>query len=152
MARPHGLNSGVRAALVVALGVIAGGSLGGCANGGAGGGSGRVAAKSSAAGAMSQENAVVHTYTPAEYAQAHSAEAIRSTRATLYVNGMGCPLCVSNVDKQLERVKGVESVKVDLGAGTVDVGLMGKTKPSAAQLAEAVDNAGLTLVKIKVQP
>lgn len=98
-----------------------------------------------------QENAVVHTYTPVEYTAAHDEAPLKAASATLFVNGMGCPLCVSNVDKQLVRVSGVQSVKVDLGAGTVDVGLAGKTKPSAAALAKAVDDAGLTLVKIALR-
>ncbi len=95
------------------------------------------------------ENAVMHTYTPADYAAAHDKDPLSAASATLFINGMGCPLCVSNVDKQLERVKGIDSIRVDLGAGTVHVGFVGKTRPSPAQLAEAVDNAGLTLVKIR---
>ncbi|MFN0010308.1 MAG: heavy-metal-associated domain-containing protein [Phycisphaerales bacterium] len=104
---------------------------------------------SSSSTPMNDENAVVHAATAADMAQAKDPAPLAATSVTLFVNGMGCPLCVTNVDKQLERVKGVETVKVDLGAGTVDVGLGGKTKPSGAALAEAVDNAGLTLVKIR---
>ncbi len=104
---------------------------------------------SASSAAPNKENAVVHAYTPADMAHAKDPAPLAATSVTLFVNGMGCPLCVTNVDKQLERLKGVDTVTVDLGAGTVDVGLTGKTRPSGAALAEAVDNAGLTLVKIR---
>lgn len=104
---------------------------------------------SASSAAPNEENAVVHAATPADRALAKDPAPLAASSVTLFVNGMGCPLCVTNVDKQLERLKGVETVKVDLGAGTVDVGLGGKARPSGAALAEAVDNAGLTLVKIR---
>jgi copper chaperone CopZ len=68
--------------------------------------------------------------------------------AVLYVNGMGCPLCANNVDKQLLAVKGVENVRVDLGSGQVLARLSPDHQPSREQLAKAVADSGFTLVKI----
>lgn len=68
--------------------------------------------------------------------------------AVLYVNGMGCPLCANNVDQQLLAVKGVESVRVDLGSGQVLARLSPGVQPSCEQLAQAVADSGFTLVKI----
>lgn len=115
--------------------------LAGCAggSGGVGGGSAATAAA---------ENAVTHAVTEADLAYVKSTEPIKADRVLLYVNGMGCPQCVTNVDIQLARLKGVRSSRVDLGKGVVEVELYNKGQPSPAQLAKAV--AGdFTLVKIQ---
>lgn len=137
------MNRLMNAGVVVCVAFV----LGGCASSSGGGGGSARAERAPDA----DEKAVVHSYTPTEYAAAHADAPLAASSATLFVNGMGCPLCVTNVDKQLVRVTGVQTVKVDLGAGTVDVGLSGKTKPTAAALAKAVDDAGLTLVKISLK-
>lgn len=101
-------------------------------------------------GGGSEEIAVVHSATPEETAEIKSTAAITGDRATLYVNGLGCPLCASGVDKQLERLDGVKTVKVDLSTGTVILGFEpGAKHPSPDRIAEAVEDAGFTLVKIK---
>lgn len=71
---------------------------------------------------------------------------------TLYVNGLGCPLCASNIDKQLENVPDVEWMYVDLGHGVVQMKLAdGGRKPSPMLLNDTVLDAGFTLVKIRTQ-
>ena len=75
-------------------------------------------------------------------------EPVESQSVTLRVNGLSCPLCAQNVDKQLRRVVGVKTVDVDLGAGEVHVGMVGDLRPSPRQLAKAVRDAGFTLVRI----
>jgi copper chaperone CopZ len=95
-----------------------------------------------------QENAVQHTVSAADIAATHSKEPITADSVTLLVNGLGCPQCATNIDKTLENVKGVQSVQVDLSTGKVLVGLVGRQRPSAHRLSEAVTDAGLTLVKI----
>lgn len=76
-------------------------------------------------------------------------EPISGTSATLIVHGMSCPLCVSNVDKQLLTIPGVASVNVDLGSGEVDVSLAPNARVSKAQLAKAVYSSGFTLVEVR---
>ena len=44
----------------------------------------------------------------------------------------------------LDRVVGVEDVKVDMGTGVVDVNLTGENHPNEADLATAVQEAGFT--------
>jgi copper chaperone CopZ len=98
-----------------------------------------------------EEKRITHQTTAADIAMTKSTEPLSTTVATLYVNGMGCPLCATNIDLQLERVKGVQTVNVDLGVGKVDLTLGGKERPSPARLARAVEDAGFTLVKIETR-
>jgi len=70
--------------------------------------------------------------------------------ALVWVNGMGCPLCATNVDQQLRRVRGVEAVKINLGTGIVSVSLDPKLTPPEAALAQAVRDSGFTLVRIQM--
>lgn len=123
-------------ALVVVLAAV----LGGCAGGG---GSGNKS--------QNEENAVIHEVTAADKETAKSKEPLRGSQALLYVNGLGCPLCATNVDKQLARVKGVSTIETDLSHGLVTVGLFGTAKPSAYELGEAVADAGFTLVKVETR-
>jgi copper chaperone CopZ len=100
-----------------------------------------------------EENPVNHESTPQDLAFTASTAPLASDSVVLWVNGLGCPLCATNIDKQLERVKGVEKVAVDLGQGKVTLGLKpGAAHPSPARLKEAVEDAGFTLVKVDAQP
>jgi len=96
-----------------------------------------------------EENAVVHQPTEADLAAVKSREAIATDSAVLYVNGLGCPLCATNVDRQLLRLRGVKTAVVDLSSGTVTIGLTGEKRPSPATLSAAVEDAGFTLVRIE---
>lgn len=115
--------------------------LGACASGSSG---------TSGMGKEVEENAIVHTVTPEDRAFAESKQAIAADTAVLWVNGLGCPQCASNIDLQLERVRGVKSVNVDLSNGKVTVGLGGTDRPSPSRLGHAVADAGFTLVKIEI--
>jgi copper chaperone CopZ len=79
---------------------------------------------------------------------AYSAERWEHDSAVLWVRGLSCPLCAHNIDQQLKRVPGVLTVNVDLGTGKV-VTTFEKNRPSAAELAAAVDAAGFTLARIE---
>lgn len=80
---------------------------------------------------------------------AYSDEPIAGDGAVLRLKGMSCPLCATNVDKQLKRVEGVKSASIDLGNGTVTLRLEGSSRPSPRRLAEAVRESGFTLEKIE---
>lgn len=98
------------------------------------------------------ENPIVQKdITPADLARVASTDPITTDQATLYVNGLGCPLCATAIDLQLKRVKGVEFATVDLSVGRVDIVLAGATRPSPARLSDAVKDAGFTLVKIETK-
>ncbi|MGQ0628575.1 MAG: heavy-metal-associated domain-containing protein [Phycisphaerales bacterium] len=97
-----------------------------------------------------EENPINHTVSPEDIAGAKSTAPVLANAVTLYVNGLGCPLCASNIDRQLVRVKGVKAVAVDLSVGKVTLGLEpGQPHPSPARLGDAVEDAGFTLVKIE---
>lgn len=98
----------------------------------------------------SDQDLIVHAVTPEDTAAARSETPIRADRVVLWVNGLGCPLCASNIDRQLARVDGVQSVSVDLGRGKVVLTLKpGAAHPSPARLGDAVEDAGFTLVKVE---
>jgi copper chaperone CopZ len=79
--------------------------------------------------------------------------AVGSTAApgslALHVKGMGCPLCATNVRKSLERVPGVESVNIDLGAGVVKVSVKANQTPEESSIRKAVADAGFELSKVE---
>lgn len=132
---------------VVSMGVL---GLSGCASdAGNASQTGGVTANG-ASGAKPAEEGITHQTTAEDAAMLASATPVRGNSAELWVNGMGCPQCVTNVDLALERLPGVESTRVDLGAGKVHVTFAGKGRPSPRQMAKAVDDAGNTLVKIVV--
>lgn len=74
---------------------------------------------------------------------------IDAPQVRLGVLGMSCPKCVSNVDLSLMRVPGVTHVAINMKDGLVTADLAGTPKPSAAQLARAVEDSGLTLASIE---
>lgn len=57
------------------------------------------------------------------------------------VEGMSCGSCVARIEKALKKVAGIESVRIDLGAGkaSVEVGAQG---PSADAISAAIADAG----------
>lgn len=116
--------------------------LAGCASGGA-----------NSAGASDkkpmEENAVVHQATDAEKAATHSRTPVAEGKTALYVNGLGCPQCASNVDVQLMRLPGVDKADVDLSTGIVTINVKGNRRPSPHQISESVLDAGFTLVKLE---
>lgn len=69
--------------------------------------------------------------------------------ARLFVKGMGCPLCATNVKKKLERVQYVQSVLVDLNSGVVKVTAVPNQTLAENLLRKAVVDAGFELTKIE---
>jgi copper chaperone CopZ len=94
------------------------------------------------------ENAVEHAITPESKAALASKKPLEGKEATLYVNGLGCPQCATNADRQLARTRGVLNYAVDLGQGTIRIGMLGTANPSPYELREAMADASFTLVKI----
>ena len=111
---------------------------------------GACSANKSSSTTQYEQHPVVHEVSDADKETAHGTAPIAADSVVLWVNGLGCPLCATNIDKQLERVKGVGSVSVDLSNGKVQLGFKpGAVHPSPAVLGEAVEDAGFTLVKVE---
>lgn len=87
---------------------------------------------------------------PGDPVEAGSDMPIDAAAATLHVKGLSCPLCATNIDKQLARVPGVQTVHADLATGEVYVEFDAKQRPSPAALARAVVDSGFTLDRIEV--
>ncbi|GEM_PF-670647 len=96
------------------------------------------------------EEGITHQVVKADVDSLTETRPLVGSAAELWVNGMACPQCVSNVDLALEDLPGVASTRVDLGSGKVYVTFTGDKRPSPYQLREAVRDAGNTLVKLVV--
>lgn len=97
--------------------------------------------------APASTDGIVHSASQAERDYLSSKSPIESSSVTLAVNGLSCPLCASNVDKQLQDVAGVGDIKIDFATGQIDLTLT-DPKPAPFALTRAIDRAGFTLVKI----
>jgi len=67
------------------------------------------------------------------------------TEVTLKVEGMSCNHCVQSVERSVGELAGVDQVKVNLAEGKVAV-LFDEAKVSRAQIEEAIDDQGYTVV------
>lgn len=112
-------------------------SLAGCASGGA-----RV---------QTEEEGIRHNVTDKDLASTRGSTPVPSADVVLWINGMGCPQCVTNVDLQLERIDGAKDIRVDLAAGKVYAKFTKQPRPTPDRIAKAIDDAGLTLVKIEAK-
>lgn len=137
--RPGSSRAGTSAVMAALLVAVAG-VLASCASSGAAAGeSGQHVHAGEAAAAGDAVDLALLDETP-----------IAADKATLYVEGLSCPACATNVDHQLKDVQGVRFVEVDLGDGTVDLTLGGSVRPSRATLARAIHDSGFTLRRIEV--
>lgn len=90
-----------------------------------------------------------YTATPEEAKLVASAEPLAAGPVKLYMNGLACPLCATNIDQQLGDLPGIQNIKVDLKTGIVTAAIVGDQRPAPKQIAAAADQAGVTLVKIE---
>ncbi|XVJ60883.1 MAG: heavy-metal-associated domain-containing protein [Tepidisphaera sp.] len=98
------------------------------------------------------ETAWQHAPTEADAAALLDKSEIKARWVTLYVNGLGCPQCASNIDLTLAKISGISWMYVDLGHGVVQMKLAEDAKrPSPLELKNKVTDAGFTLVKIRTQ-
>jgi copper chaperone CopZ len=95
------------------------------------------------------EKAINHeNVTLEERRAAGSREPVTGGGAFLFVKGLGCPQCAHNIHRQLQRIRGVDKIDVDLSVGIVSVSFEGDEHPSPYILGEAINDAGFTLVKV----
>ena len=63
----------------------------------------------------------------------------------LRVDGLACPFCAYGIEKELNRTDGVESIRIDINAGTVTVTMAEGATMTEAQASRIVEDAGFTL-------
>lgn len=61
------------------------------------------------------------------------------------VDGLACPFCVYGIEKQLQKLDGVEQVKTDIKLGRVVVTVQDGKTLDKAQVEQAVKKAGFSL-------
>ncbi len=76
-------------------------------------------------------------------------EPIQASAATIRADGLMCPKCANNVTLQLEKIQGVEDIRVNMNLGTIRVKLTGDHHPSEAELAQAIKDGGFTFRSVK---
>lgn len=64
-----------------------------------------------------------------------------STHTILRAEGFSCPSCVSKIEKQVGRIKGVEDVTVHFSSGRIEVDHDSEQAP-VADLVSAIEKAG----------
>ncbi len=67
------------------------------------------------------------------------------TQYQLRVDGLACPFCAYGIEKELNRTDGVESIEIDINAGTVTVTMAEGATMTEAQASRIVEDAGFTL-------
>ncbi len=67
------------------------------------------------------------------------------TQYQLRVDGLACPFCAYGIEKELKRTDGVESIRIDLNAGTVTVTMAEGATLTEARAGRIVKDAGFTL-------
>ena len=75
--------------------------------------------------------------------------AVADDHIVLVAHGMACPKCVTNAELQLMKLPGVASVRIDMQHGILDMTMTGDRRPTQAEIAKAIDDAGLTLVSVQ---
>lgn len=68
-----------------------------------------------------------------------------STHTILRAEGFSCPSCVSKIEKQVGRIKGVQDVTVHFSSGRIEVDHDAQEAPVTA-LVSAVEKAGYKAV------
>lgn len=68
---------------------------------------------------------------------------------TLQADGLACPFCVYGIEKQIQRIDGVESVSTDIKSGTVVITMTPGRALEETDAQRAVEAAGFTMRKFE---
>ena len=71
------------------------------------------------------------------------------THYELQVNGLVCPFCAYNIEKNVGKLDGVKDVKANLEAGLVSVLVADGKTLSENAVRETITNTGFTLIAIE---
>jgi copper chaperone CopZ len=74
------------------------------------------------------------------------------TQYRLQVDGLACPFCAYGIEKELTRIEGLESIDIDINAGTVTVTMAEGASMTEAQADRIVKDAGFTLSEFTKLP
>ncbi len=86
------------------------------------------------------------THSPQTTAPASRAD---TDTASMRVEGLSCPLCAHNLDRQVRRIEGVEDVRINLGTGAVTVEMNRlNAMVTEAQLRKAAEDSGFSVREI----
>jgi len=69
---------------------------------------------------------------------------VTSQKATIQVDGLSCPFCAYGLEKNLKKVKGIESVDIDMKTGKATVMIQSDMHVDNQALRQAVKKAGFT--------
>jgi len=69
---------------------------------------------------------------------------VTSQKATIQVDGLSCPFCAYGLEKNLKKVKGIESVNIDMKTGKATVIIKSDRQVDDQALRQAVKKAGFT--------
>ncbi|GAV20677.1 copper chaperone [Mariprofundus micogutta] len=72
------------------------------------------------------------------------AEEAANQTAIIQVDGLSCPFCAYGLEKNLKKVSGVKTVKIDMKTGKATVALKPNTQVDDQTLRQAVKKAGFT--------
>ncbi|MDQ6957463.1 MAG: heavy metal-associated domain-containing protein [Mariprofundaceae bacterium] len=72
------------------------------------------------------------------------AEGVTAQTASIQVDGLSCPFCAYGLEKNLKKVNGIESVKIDMKTGKATVTMQANTEVTDKSLRQAVKKAGFT--------
>ena len=67
------------------------------------------------------------------------------TQYQLQIDGLACPFCAYGIEKELIRTEGLETIDIDINAGTVTVTMAEGATMTEAQADQIVEDAGFTL-------
>lgn len=72
------------------------------------------------------------------------AEGMTTQTASIQVDGLSCPFCAYGLEKNLKKVNGIESVKIDMKTGKATVTMQKNIDVTDKSLRQAVKKAGFT--------
>ncbi len=70
------------------------------------------------------------------------------THYLVQVDGMNCPFCAYGIEKQLEKLDGVENVETELALGQVSVEVADGVTLSEETVREVIRDAGFTFTRM----
>ncbi len=88
--------------------------------------------------ASTSQNVSAHPTNPA------ASFAVERT-ATIWVKGMTCPFCASNLETYIARIDGMERIDANLATGRVLVQVTSFDGDTESKLRKAVDDSGFTV-------
>lgn len=86
-------------------------------------------------------NALIKRYKPNKTNQTNKTNQMENGEMSIIVKGMTCGHCKAMVEKNLSKLKGVESVTVDLASGETKI----KGKPDTGEIREVIEDLGFTM-------